>query len=174
MTKGGEFPRPQPLKTNYHTNEDAQARFGANVNDLRQRRRLPIEALAERSGLDQDELAAILAEKPSHRPDRYLLPAPGGHTGDLFQGMSWIPPADGGSGYVIDDLKDLLTMGLSSKRWRRALSSRKSKEPPVIGEEVHGPRRKPPRVRSRSRRRIEPGVARGVRPPSSTRLTSLR
>jgi transcriptional regulator with XRE-family HTH domain len=87
------------------TNKDAQVRFGANVDDLRQRRGLSMEALAERAELAQDELTGILSGGVEARTGTvYLLAgALDVDPNDLFNGTSWVPPADGGSGYVIDD-----------------------------------------------------------------------
>jgi transcriptional regulator with XRE-family HTH domain len=89
------------------TNRDPQARFGANVDDLRQRRGLSVEALAGRSELGQDELTGILSGgvEASANTVYLLAGALGVDPGDLFQGMSWTPPADSGSDYVIDDPK---------------------------------------------------------------------
>jgi transcriptional regulator with XRE-family HTH domain len=88
-------------------NREAQARFGANVEALRQRRGMSVETLAERSELGQAELTEILSGQVEARAGTaYLLAgALGVDPGDLFRGMSWTPPADGGNGYVIDDLK---------------------------------------------------------------------
>jgi transcriptional regulator with XRE-family HTH domain len=87
------------------TDRDAQARFGANVEDLRQRAGMSVEALAERSELDQDKLAEILSgEADASTNVVYLLAgALGVAPADLFEGMSWVPPADGGNGFAISD-----------------------------------------------------------------------
>ena len=89
------------------TNKEAQARFGANVDCLRQRRGLSVEVLAERSELGRDELTGILSGKVEARTGTvYLLAgALGVDPGDLFQGMTWATPADGGSGYMIESPK---------------------------------------------------------------------
>jgi transcriptional regulator with XRE-family HTH domain len=89
------------------TNKDAQVRFGANVDDLRQRRGLSMEALAERSQLGRGDLAEILSgEAEASSNTVYLLAgALGVDPGDLFQGITWASPAGGGSGYVIEDPK---------------------------------------------------------------------
>jgi transcriptional regulator with XRE-family HTH domain len=90
------------------TNKEVQARFGANVDGLRQRRGMSVEALAERSELRQEELTGILSGDLDARTGTvYLLAgALGVDPGDLFQGMNWTPPADGGSGYLINDSSD--------------------------------------------------------------------
>jgi transcriptional regulator with XRE-family HTH domain len=89
------------------TNRAAQARFGANVEGLRQHRGLSVEVLAERSELGRDELTGILSGEVEARAGTvYLLAgALGVDPGDLFRGLSWAPPADGGSGYVVEDPK---------------------------------------------------------------------
>jgi transcriptional regulator with XRE-family HTH domain len=90
------------------TNRDPQARFGANVEALRQRRGLSVKALAARSELGQDELTGILIGDVEVRAGTvYLLAgALGVDPGDLFDGMSWTPPVDGGEGYAIKDPGD--------------------------------------------------------------------
>jgi transcriptional regulator with XRE-family HTH domain len=89
------------------TDREVQERFGANVNDLRQRRGLSVDALAERSELDPRDLAKILAGETEARSTTvYLLAgALDVDPGALFNGLSWSPPADGGAGYVIGNLK---------------------------------------------------------------------
>jgi transcriptional regulator with XRE-family HTH domain len=88
-------------------NREAQERFGANVEGLRQRRGMSVEALAELCQLDREEIAEILSgEAEASANTAYLLAgALDVDPADLFQGMTWVPPADGGSGYVIEDPK---------------------------------------------------------------------
>jgi transcriptional regulator with XRE-family HTH domain len=89
-------------------NREARARFGANVEILRQRSGLSLDALAERSQVGRDELTGILSGQVEARAGTvYLLAgALGVHPGELFHGMNWVPPADGGGGYVINDASD--------------------------------------------------------------------
>ena len=89
------------------TNREAQARFGANVKGLRQRRGMSLEELAKRCQLGREDLAEILSgEAEASANTVYLLAgALGVDPGDLFQGMTWASPADGGSGYVIENPK---------------------------------------------------------------------
>jgi transcriptional regulator with XRE-family HTH domain len=88
---------------------EAQAleRFAANIENLRRSRGLSLDALAERSELGREELARILSgETEANAGTIYLLAgALGADPGDLLSGIAWVPPADGGSGYVIDDPK---------------------------------------------------------------------
>jgi transcriptional regulator with XRE-family HTH domain len=86
-------------------NRQVQERFGANVETLRQRACLSLDALAERSQLDPDDLTAILnGESEASTGTTYLLAgALGVDPADLLRGMTWSPPADGGKGYAIDD-----------------------------------------------------------------------
>jgi transcriptional regulator with XRE-family HTH domain len=88
-------------------NREAQERFGANVDALRQSRGMSVEALAERSQLGPEDLAGILnGEAEANANSVYLLAgALGVDPGDLFNGMSWAPPADGGSGHAFDKSK---------------------------------------------------------------------
>lgn len=90
-----------------YTNKEAQARFGANVEGLRQRRGMSVEALAERSELARGNLTEILSgEAEASANTVYLLAgALGVDPGDLFQGITWASPADGGTGYVIESPK---------------------------------------------------------------------
>jgi transcriptional regulator with XRE-family HTH domain len=85
--------------------EQAKERFGANVEGLRRRRGMSVEALAERSELERDELTGILSgEIEARTATVYLLAgALGVDPGDLFDGISWLPPADGGSGYAVEE-----------------------------------------------------------------------
>jgi transcriptional regulator with XRE-family HTH domain len=91
-------------------NREAQARerFIANVESMRQSRGLSLDALAERSEIGHEELARILGgETEASAETVYLLAgALGADPGELFSGIAWVPPADGGSGYVIDDPAD--------------------------------------------------------------------
>jgi transcriptional regulator with XRE-family HTH domain len=87
------------------TNKEAQERFGANVDEARRRRGLSIDALAERSQLSRDDLVKILSGEDEARASTVhrLAGALEVDAGNLFDGMRWVSPADGGSGYVIDD-----------------------------------------------------------------------
>jgi transcriptional regulator with XRE-family HTH domain len=89
------------------THREVQARFGANVEGLRQRRGMSVEALAERCQLGRVDLAEILSgEAEAGANIVYLLAgALGVDPGDLFQGITWASPADGGRGYVIESPK---------------------------------------------------------------------
>jgi transcriptional regulator with XRE-family HTH domain len=89
------------------TNKEAQARFGANVEDLRQRAGLSLDGLAERSQLDRADLNGILnGDSEASASTAYRLAgALGVDPGDLFSGMGWTPPADGGNGYAIEKSK---------------------------------------------------------------------
>jgi transcriptional regulator with XRE-family HTH domain len=88
-------------------NREVQERFGANVENLRQRAGLSIEALADRSQLDPDDLTRILnGETEASANAIYVLAgALGVEPADLFHGMSWSPPANGGRGYEVDSSK---------------------------------------------------------------------
>jgi transcriptional regulator with XRE-family HTH domain len=88
-------------------NKEAQERFGANVEGLRQRRGMSVEALAERSQIGREDLAEILSgEAEATANTVYLLAgALDVDPSDLFGGLNWTPPADGGSGYVVEGPK---------------------------------------------------------------------
>jgi transcriptional regulator with XRE-family HTH domain len=95
------------LRTHDRHKKEAQARFGANVEDLRQRAGLSLDALAERSQLDRADLNGILnGESEASASTAYRLAgALGVDPGDLFSGMGWPPPADSGDGYAIEEPK---------------------------------------------------------------------
>jgi transcriptional regulator with XRE-family HTH domain len=90
------------------TSIEAQKRFGANVDDSRRRLGLSIEQLAERSKLDRDDLVKILNGEDEARASTVhrLAGALGVDPGDLFGGMRWVSPADGGTGYEIEERPD--------------------------------------------------------------------
>ncbi len=90
------------------TNREVQERFGANVETLRRQAGLSLDALAERSQLDPADLTAILnGDSEASTNTIYLLAgALGVDPADLLHGMTWSPPADGGSGYEVDDAFD--------------------------------------------------------------------
>jgi transcriptional regulator with XRE-family HTH domain len=81
-------------------NREAQERFGANVEALRRRAGLSLDALAERSQLDLTDLTDILSgESEATATTVYRLAgALNANPTDLFRGMSWTPQADDGSG----------------------------------------------------------------------------
>lgn len=83
----------------------AQERFGANVDGSRRRLGLSIEQLAERSQLATDDLVKILNGEDEARASTVhrLVGALGVDPGDLFGGMRWVSPADGGTGYEIEE-----------------------------------------------------------------------
>jgi transcriptional regulator with XRE-family HTH domain len=94
--------------TDKNRETQARQRFAANLESLRESRGLSLDTLAERSELGREELARILSgETEANAEMIYLLAgALGAEPGDLFTGIAWVPPADGGSGYVIDDSAD--------------------------------------------------------------------
>jgi transcriptional regulator with XRE-family HTH domain len=84
---------------------EARERFGANIEDLRQRRGLSMDDLAKRSQFDRDQLSRILAGEVEARASSiFLLARALDSTPDeLFRGIAWVPPTEGGSGFVVDD-----------------------------------------------------------------------
>ena len=67
----------------------ARSRFGANVEEIRRRRGLSLDALAERSQIQRDELARILSgEVEAHASTIYMLAGALDSTpDDLFSGV---------------------------------------------------------------------------------------
>jgi transcriptional regulator with XRE-family HTH domain len=82
------------------THEEARERFAANVERLRQGRGISPEELAERSTIDPRELAEILRgdREPGYATIALLAGALGVEPGELFHGITWIPPEEGGEG----------------------------------------------------------------------------
>jgi transcriptional regulator with XRE-family HTH domain len=89
------------------TERDARERFVANVEDLRRRTGLSREEFAQRSQVDSAELMRILrGELEAGAGAIYMIAgALGVEPGQLFQGVTWVPPQMGGPGYVIEDLE---------------------------------------------------------------------
>jgi transcriptional regulator with XRE-family HTH domain len=71
-----------------------RAQFAKTVDRLRRRAGLSVEELAERSEIDRAELDAILDGEVEARVDTiYLLAgALRADPGDLFDGVTWVPP----------------------------------------------------------------------------------
>jgi transcriptional regulator with XRE-family HTH domain len=86
------------------TDRDARERFAANVERLRQRSGLSAEALAERSQVDPGEIEAIFRGDVEARAGTIyrLAGALGVEPEELFDGVAWVPPRDGGPGYVVE------------------------------------------------------------------------
>lgn len=87
------------------TDRHARERFAANVEGWRRRRGLSVKELAERSQIDDDELASILrGETEAGAGAIYMIAgALGVDPGELFRGVIWVPPAMGGDGYVVEE-----------------------------------------------------------------------
>ncbi len=81
----------------------ARLHLGRTVERLRTERGLAPEALAARAMLDVDELGEIeRGERKVLVDGVYLLAgALGVEPNALFEGIRWIPPAEGGTGFVI-------------------------------------------------------------------------
>jgi transcriptional regulator with XRE-family HTH domain len=83
----------------------ARRRFAANIELLREREGLSLARLAERSQVDRGELAGILCgEREASAGAIYMIAgALGVDPGELFAGVTWDPPATGGSGYQVEE-----------------------------------------------------------------------
>jgi len=89
-----------------HTDREARERFAANIERLRRRDGLSVEALAERSLIEVRELEEILRgeSEATYTSILLLAGALGVEPGDLIEGIRWIPPGDGHPGrYAIDE-----------------------------------------------------------------------
>jgi transcriptional regulator with XRE-family HTH domain len=82
------------------THEEARERFAANVERSRRSKGISVEALAERSTVDPRELDEILRgdREPGYATIALLAGALGVEPGELFAGITWIPPEEGGEG----------------------------------------------------------------------------
>jgi transcriptional regulator with XRE-family HTH domain len=82
------------------THEEARERFAANVERLRRGRGISAAELAERSTVDATELGEILrgGREPGYATIALLAGALAVDPGELFHGIAWIPPEEGGEG----------------------------------------------------------------------------
>jgi transcriptional regulator with XRE-family HTH domain len=83
-----------------HTAREARERFAANVEVLRRRAGLSQDELASRSGVDGADLQRILSGEMEvgAGATSMIAGALGVGPGDLFRGITWIPPAEGRPG----------------------------------------------------------------------------
>jgi transcriptional regulator with XRE-family HTH domain len=81
----------------------ARVHLGRTVGRLREEGGITPDALAARASLDVDELSEIeRGERKVFVDGVYRLAgALGVEPNALFEGVRWIPPAEGGSGFVI-------------------------------------------------------------------------
>jgi transcriptional regulator with XRE-family HTH domain len=79
-------------------------RFQRNLSQLREEAGLDRAALEQRAGLDKGKVGRFEdgEELPSTEDHFRLGGALGVDPGRLFDGVSWAPPADGGSGFRLD------------------------------------------------------------------------
>jgi transcriptional regulator with XRE-family HTH domain len=75
-------------------------RFAANVERLRRGKGISVEALAERSTVDPRLLGEIMRgeREAGYETIALLAGALGVEPGELFRGIVWIPPGEGGAG----------------------------------------------------------------------------
>jgi transcriptional regulator with XRE-family HTH domain len=82
------------------TEREARERFAANIERLRRRDGLSVQALAERSRIDGRELEGILRGEgeAGYATIALLAGALGVEPGELFRGIRWIPSGEGDGG----------------------------------------------------------------------------
>jgi transcriptional regulator with XRE-family HTH domain len=82
------------------THEEARERFAANVERSRRGKGISVTELAERSTVDPRQLGEILRgdREPGYATIALLAGALGVEPGELFRGIAWIPPEEGGEG----------------------------------------------------------------------------
>jgi transcriptional regulator with XRE-family HTH domain len=90
--------------------DDAAAwiRFAQNIERWRRERDLTVGRLAARSELGPDRLAEILEAKdePRYGEIAMLCGALGVDADQLFDGIRWVPPSDGGEGFeIVEDFR---------------------------------------------------------------------
>jgi transcriptional regulator with XRE-family HTH domain len=87
---------------------DALQRFVYNVEDLRRREHLSVDALSERSEIPRADLDRLLRGEvdPGAGTIYRLAGALRADPGDLFDGVSWQPDGEGGGEYRIRDEAD--------------------------------------------------------------------
>jgi transcriptional regulator with XRE-family HTH domain len=85
--------------------EDARKRFAANVERLCRQHDYSVDRLAERSGIEREELDAILRGEAEARVDSVvrLAGALGVTPGELHEGVAWVPDGEGGGEFRVDD-----------------------------------------------------------------------
>lgn len=78
-------------------------RVAQNLERWRGRRRLSVERLAARSDIDLDRLVEILGARDEARYGEIamLSGALGIEPDQLFDGITWRPPSDGGQGFDV-------------------------------------------------------------------------
>jgi transcriptional regulator with XRE-family HTH domain len=88
---------------------EVRERFAANIEGLRRRRGMSVRELAERSVTDEREVREILRGDKDvlYGTIALLAGALGVNPGELFRGITWIPPSEDDPGkYAIDDLEE--------------------------------------------------------------------
>jgi transcriptional regulator with XRE-family HTH domain len=100
VPKGGGLSRPGPHAAMAETHEEARERFAANVERLRRGKGITAAELAERSLIDPGELKEILRgeREAGYATIALLAGALEVDPGELFRGIAWIPPEEGGEG----------------------------------------------------------------------------
>jgi transcriptional regulator with XRE-family HTH domain len=87
---------------------DVYVHFAEQVARLQRERGLSTSELAEQSGIDRDELGAILDGKGEVAADTILLlsAALEVEPGELLDGIAWVRDGRGGGEYQLRDPKD--------------------------------------------------------------------
>jgi transcriptional regulator with XRE-family HTH domain len=90
------------------SDREARKRFAANIELLREGAGFSLATLAERSQVDRAHLAMILSgELEASASAIYMIAgALGVDPGELFTGVTWVPPVSGGSGYRVEEPPD--------------------------------------------------------------------
>jgi transcriptional regulator with XRE-family HTH domain len=84
--------------------EEARMRFTANVERLRRQRDYSVDRLAERSGIEREELEAIMRGAADARVDSILRLAGALEVTpeELYEGVAWVPDGEGGGEFRVE------------------------------------------------------------------------
>jgi transcriptional regulator with XRE-family HTH domain len=85
--------------------EEARMRLAANVERARRQHDYSVDLLSERSGIETEELEAIMRGEAQARVDSILRLAGALEVtaGDLYEGVAWVPDGDGGGEFRIEE-----------------------------------------------------------------------
>jgi transcriptional regulator with XRE-family HTH domain len=85
--------------------EEARMRFAANVERVCRQRDYSVDRLAERSGIEKEELEAIMRGATEARVDAIIRLAGALEVtpGELYEGVAWVPDGEGGGELRIEE-----------------------------------------------------------------------
>jgi len=80
-------------------------RFAANVERARRQHDYSVDRLAERSGIEREEIEAIMRGETEARADSILRLAGALEVapGVLYEGVAWVPDGEGGGEFRVEE-----------------------------------------------------------------------